>query len=83
MRISCLFIHISRVLIIATFQPKQSGKAALEKVTISNTMSQNPAAIHRNLGEEDKAKQHFKECLKIIPDHKKAKENLAKLLDKL
>lgn len=32
--------------------------------------------IYSKFGEEEKARHHFKECLKIIPDHKKARENV-------
>ncbi|MBU1627972.1 tetratricopeptide repeat protein [bacterium] len=34
--------------------------------------------IYKELGKEKEAKQHFEECLKVIPTHKKAKENLKK-----
>ena len=37
--------------------------------------------IYKELGEEDKAKQHFEECLRLIPNHKKAKEYLEILND--
>ncbi|MBU0535521.1 tetratricopeptide repeat protein [bacterium] len=39
--------------------------------------------IYKELGEKKEAKHHLEECLKIIPDHKKAREYLAKLLDRL
>ncbi|MBU1782063.1 tetratricopeptide repeat protein, partial [bacterium] len=39
--------------------------------------------IYRELGEEDKAKQHFEECLRLIPNHKKAKEYLEILTNEL
>jgi len=32
--------------------------------------------IHQNLGNKEKARQHFEECLKSIPNHCKAKEYL-------
>ncbi|MBU1627557.1 tetratricopeptide repeat protein [bacterium] len=32
--------------------------------------------IYQKLGEKEEAKQHFEECLEIIPDHKKAREYL-------
>jgi len=32
--------------------------------------------IYKELGKEKEAKQHFEECLRIIPNHKKAKEYL-------
>ncbi|MBU1627554.1 glycosyltransferase [bacterium] len=35
--------------------------------------------IYKRLGEKE-AKHHFEKCLKIIPDHKKARENLTKCL---
>jgi len=39
--------------------------------------------IYNELGEEDEAKQHFKECLRFIPNHKKAKEYLEILTNEL
>ncbi|MBU1626641.1 tetratricopeptide repeat protein [bacterium] len=32
--------------------------------------------IYQSLGERERAKREFKDCLKLIPDHKKAKQNL-------
>ncbi|MBU1599749.1 tetratricopeptide repeat protein, partial [bacterium] len=31
--------------------------------------------IYKELGKKKEAKHHFEECLKVIPEHKKAREN--------
>ncbi|MBU1487553.1 tetratricopeptide repeat protein, partial [bacterium] len=37
--------------------------------------------IYKKLGKRQEAKHHLKKCLKIIPDHKKARELLGVLDD--
>ncbi|MBU0568816.1 hypothetical protein KJ693_12055 [bacterium] len=34
------------------------------------------------MGDAERAKHHFKECIRFIPDHKKARENLEKISDR-
>lgn len=38
--------------------------------------------IRQRMGETEKARDYFKECLKLIPDHNKARENLETLKGK-
>lgn len=40
-----------------------------------------PGCIYQKIEEKEKAKREFEECLKLIPDHKKAKEVANSLLE--
>ncbi|MBU1152803.1 hypothetical protein KKB84_02385 [bacterium] len=35
--------------------------------------------IYKELKKEKEAKHHFKECLKVIPEHRKSRESLLKV----